>query len=1538
MHIRFVDPSRSRDLVVDITDPDATIADLAATLDPARPVGPLLVDGRLVTAATPLDRAGIGDGAVVSRPTDGRTPGPVPGGAPGAASAHDPVVGRRSGHGPEAVVTLAVTTGFDAGREWRLTPGVHRLGRANRTNRAGPAPASSSPSSPGPHDGPPDHAEHLLGLDDPTVSAAHVRLVVDVDGAVTIEDLGSTNGTWVDGRAVIGATRVRPGVEVRCGAAVLALDPTSHPNPGRGHDLSPAPGARTRPWHRPPRAGPAVRPPPLEPPPPPEPPAALTPVGVLAVVGSVAVGAVMVVVLGSWTYALFALLGPVLMVGNAIDARRRRRRSRTRGARHRRADLARLETDLTSRHRGELADRGRRYPGTYAASLVAIGSEQACWERRPGHPDAFEVRIGVGSAPWNPPVRGDPAAWADDVAAVVDRHRVLADAPIGLRLEPGVPVAVVGPAPARLALARGLLVQAVSAHGPADLQVAVLARPDRAAAWDWTAWLPHACHPEVGSLLAGHPQRAATVAAALMAGRPPDAGTAVAAARPTVGPVRVVVVDDPTALAARRSAARSVLRAALEPSPHLVPLVLVDTVAEVPAACRVVLMVDAAGSLVAPAHLAVGPAVLVGAGEEVATEVARSLARYDDPELDDPGRNLPGSVALLSLLGTDRVTPAGLEARWRASGGDPAPRAVIGMAADGPLVVDLAADGPHALVAGTTGSGKSELLRTLVASLAAGSSPDHLTFVLVDFKGGSAFDACARLPHTTGLVTDLDEHLAARALRCLEAELRHREQRLRQVGADDLADLRRRAAGGEPLPRLVVVVDEFATLAAELPDFVDALVGVAQRGRSLGVHLVLATQRPSGSVSEHIRANTALRVALRVQAAADSIDVLDVADAATIPRQRPGRALVRLGPDEIVAVQTALSTTTSSAGVDDPDRASAIHVRPLRIDTGAEIGVAGGSGTGRGRGATDLDRLVEAMAKAWSDAGGRPPRRPWPEPLPLSVPWPVPASPAGPPTGPPGPAGPAGSGTGRTSGELVVGIGDDPDHQRQIPFTWRLAHGPLLAVGLPGSGTTTLAATAVLEAARRWDADRLHVHVVDLGAGDLAALAGLPHVGAVIGADDLERQRRLVADLAADLGVRRAAGASGRGSGDGGPPNPDQPQPGRPIRIVVIDGLGAFRSRWDDLEPSGTWGHLVDVATRGAEVGIHVLLAAEGLTAAPHQVVAACRQRLVFRLGERSDHGGFGIAASSVPDLPPGRAVAAEGPMVVQVARPVDGLAAAVARVADAAVAASAAGRGPRPIGVLPARVGLADLQERNRPGPFGATWAGGPGQDRSSVTGRPAEGRADCPADGSLPLVVGVSDVDLAVARLVLPPGGHALVAGPPRSGRSTTLATLAHSALASGVAVVVVARDARHWPTAGCGEIIDPDDPGLAAIVDRRGPLLVVVDDADLTGDDHRALSGLTATRRADRHVVASGRSDRFRGMYAHWTRELRADRCGLLLVPDLDLDGELLGARLPRRPPVALGVGRGWLVGGDPEGFVQVALPDLATGPVSADERRQ
>ncbi len=583
-----------------------------------------------------------------------------------------------------------------------------------------------------------------------------------------------------------------------------------------------------------------------------------------------------------------------------------------------------------------------------------------------------------------------------------------------------------------------------------------------------------------------------------------------------------------------------------------------------------------------------------GVSTATAASVARVLAGLHDPE--DPSAS---ATALATSIGIGALNeqhgagpiddPIAVAAGWRNAGPDPAPAAAIGLTTDGVVEIDLARDGPHALIAGTTGSGKSELLRTLVVCLAARSSPDHLTFVLVDYKGGSTFDACAELPHTVGLVTDLDDHLAERALVSLDAEIRRRERLLRAAGADDLAAYRA-VPGRAPLPRLVVVVDEFAALAADLPSFIPALVAVAQRGRSLGIHLVLATQRPAGVVSESIRANTNLRLALRLQDPADGRDVVGDDEPATVPA---GHA----GSHDAATRARARRSCSSRRAAPGPSRHRATMGSGSSIDRGRR-----GRHGHRARRARALDpqrrrTLRRGPAAPPVAAAAAHPR------------WPPPAD--------------------------ALGLVDVPAEQRRAALRWRPADGNLALLGSRGSGTTTALLSLVGAACRDTAPSLTHVYVLDArGDEALDELVALPHCAGVVRPHDGERLRRLLARLGAELDARRAAGG----------------RAGAPDVIVAVDGMPALRAALDT--PRGSTGDeaLQRLVAEGPVVGIVWLMTAERPAAIPPAMLAVCAERWVFHLDDPAEAGACGLPASLVPGAQPGRLVIASNRLEAQLA------------------------------------------------------------------------------------------------------------------------------------------------------------------------------------------------------------------------------------------------------------------------------------------------
>jgi S-DNA-T family DNA segregation ATPase FtsK/SpoIIIE len=670
------------------------------------------------------------------------------------------------------------------------------------------------------------------------------------------------------------------------------------------------------------------------------------------------------------------------------------------------------------------------------------------WARRGTHADGFEVSIGLGNVPWSPVLVDSAHRRGRPNGADLDATVMLPDLSLPIAIGAAGRLAVRGDADRTSAVIRSIVIQLAADCGPADVRFIIVTNdPTR---WRWVHSLPHAV-------------TASGAVAVLVESELLDC---VAESDVVPHPHLVVITDAPELLAARTSPLRRVVNS--DRSTALI--VSVSGEGGVPHVCSSLL--DVCGPVYARWHAEAALSSLpvqarwFGISERSAALLVDRLGGLVDPE--DPLRGagiVPRDVTMLSLM--PPLEPAGIAAAWAAGGADPPPRTVIGVAADGVVDIDLVRDGPHALLAGTTGAGKSELLRGLVAGLALGSSPDHLTFVLVDYKGGSTFDACADLPHVVGVVTDLDEHLANRALRSLHAELRRREQLLRGVGAADLSAYRR---GGAPdvLPRLVVVIDEFATLVSEQPDFLHALVGIAQRGRSLGVHLILATQRPSGVISDDIRANTNLRLALRLHDAADALDVVGDRSPAAIPRGLVGRAVMRLGPEEVLTFQTAhCMAPTGNAG-------------------------------------TELDSLVAAVRAAVVLSGVGAAAAPWLPPLPTQVP------------------------ADRASiARGIVGLIDDPDAQRTLPLRWSDADGHLLIVGAAGSGVTS--ALVLLGTATVSCRSRCHLYVID-GRGDpaLSVLGRSPWCAGVVRLHERERLIRLITRLGDEVDRRIADPNSAR--------------------------------------------------------------------------------------------------------------------------------------------------------------------------------------------------------------------------------------------------------------------------------------------------------------------------------------------------------------------------------------------------------------------------
>lgn len=1358
-----------------------------------------------------------------------------------------------------------------------------------------------------PIDGVPIHigrdADCELVLHDDDVSRWHCRLELLPEHGpahVQVTDLDSTNGTLLSGKLLDGPALLPSGALLQLGSCTLTLAPPAGP----AVRLTPT-GDGGLAYARPPRVRPEQ---PVVQVVVPHPPTAgeRASIPLLALLGPLVLGVVMWRLTGAVTFLLFTLLSPVLMLGQLVSERRSGRR---RGRREQALWRAQRQTAEQVLHEAVAADEGRRlreHPSGAAVQLTARGPGPRLWERRRADGDLLCVRLGLADQPAEVEAEGDLAQLCTTARAV----------PVVVDLQA---VGVLGIAgPGANGLARSVIVQAATAVSPRDLSVVVLAADGREAAeaWSWTRWLPHA-RPDSGqdcrALLGfGHRQAAARVAEldALLDDRVADPS-------PDTPPRAVLLLVD----GARALRTVPGLRRLLTEGPRFsIYAVCLDAVGALPEECGAVAeLYDAGPPRNTPhsnqPHSAAlrltrhGRPDLNGAVPdrlrvELAEAAARALAPLRDTSRDRSGNDgLPGQVRWTDLvalsLGDGDGDPVigepparaqadgdGLDAervaeRWRGAGRST--EVLLGRSADGPFTVDLAVDGPHALVAGTTGAGKSELLQTLVASLALTNRPDALTFVLVDYKGGAAFGPCADLPHTVGLVTDLDGPLVERALASLAAELTRRERVLQEVGAKDLEDHRIGVGVARALARLVIVVDEFASLAEELPDFVTGLVGIAQRGRSLGVHLVLATQRPEGVVSPEIRANTNLRLCLAVTGEHESRDVLNSPLAARISRATPGRGLARTGPSTLTAFQTA------RVGGRRPPRNEHASI-DVRVCPAAELGAplrprsappkAGSSVLADD--ATDLDLLVRACRRAADQLALAPGARPWLPPLPELVcredlpgqvePGQVEAT----------------TGTDRHPIDAAVpplayGLVDVPAAQTQRPLVLDLeATNHLLVLGAPRSGRTTVLRT-LAAAIATLPAEDVHLYAIDCG-GALGPLTELPHTGAVVARTEPGRVSRLLRWLAEELVRRGDTLASGGFGGIAEQRAASAPEDRLPRLVLLLDRWEAFLASFQDVDS----GRLVDLVLQllqdGPAAGLHLVVTADR-TGLVGRLGSLIDSRVLLRLADPGDYLAAGVPTRSVPQhLPPGRGWLLDG-------------ASLSCQIAVLGVDSSGDGQHGRPDVTAPGQTRALTALARLAP---------------AAVHHRPHRLRA-LPTtlsrtEISTPtppghLLLGVAGDELGPALLDITSAGGVLVAGPPGSGRSTTLSTLAHSIHEQGGTVLAVTPRPSPlrelaWLT-GCltgsepaselDRLLVPSGPGQQALL---------LDDVELLTDSALAplLEQLVARARdTGLLVVAAGTTSDLLTAYRGLTVDLRRSRTGVLLHPTSPVDGDLFGLRL-------------------------------------------
>ncbi len=1437
-------------------DTTATVGAIAAAIaerDPTRvgePAEPTLwiadEGGRILDPDAPIGEAGVLSGQHIS--------------------VAERSAWRSADHGPPAA-TLKVITGPDKGEDFPLRRGSSQLGRSRQDSD--------------------------VALTDPQVSKTHLR--INVGEVVEIIDLGSSNGTAIGGELIDRAV-------VRSRDLVVVGDTTFQVVHHDGEGQTPTSVL----FNRSPRIDVVYEGVEHPAPEPPEP-FRKQRLPIVPVIAPVVFGCIMFAVTRQLITIMFVALSPFMLLGNVLEQRIFGRREHEKHVAAFREALARLDAELTSQAGIEAETRRLEHPRTEVLIGGAMRREPLLWSYRPDGRGFLDVRLGLGAMPSRNSVNLDNTRngipdLVYELRAIVFKHRDVDAVPVVASLPECGSVGFSGRREVALPCLRAAVAQIAALHSPSEVILGAIVPSERITDWAWLKWFPHSAsdHSPIGRSavhLAGSPGAISQLVDHLdeMVTERLTTGTE---SRTTV-PSMVIVVENDAPISRARLV--DLAERGRHVGVHL--LWLAPSVAALPAACRVFLDVDNSdptrgdvGFVDGFPGRAGGMVVTPVAVEAASSDDLAAMARVQAPVVDagariDDASDLPRTVAMPALVGMDVLgDPDAVIDRWRLSNSLPSAftrrtkpnhlRSVVGSAATGAMVLDMREHGPHALVGGTTGSGKSEFLQSWVLGIALEHSPARATFLFVDYKGGSAFAECVKLPHCVGLVTDLSPQLVRRALTSLNAELAHREKLLNKKGKKDLIELEKDGDVEAP-PSLFIVVDEFAALAQEVPEFVDGVINVAQRGRSLGLHLILATQRPANVITGNLRANTNLRVALRVADESDSDDVVGSKIAASFDPGVPGRAVIKSGPGRLVPFQSAYVGGHTS---DTPPPPTLI-VQEFPFGPGAtwEPLESAAAPQVAEPGPTDLKRLVATATTAFERSEIAVPRRPWLDEL----------APVYDLANIPDPS--------RDDGVLTFAIRDDPDNQSQYHVSFHPdVDGNMAAIGTGGSGKSAFLRTLAVIAGLGFRGGPCHVYGLDFGSRGLAILNALPHVGSIINGDDGERVERLLRMLRSTIDERAERYSSFRADSIADyRTKADAPDEAR--ILVLLDNFGAFRSAYEVGPLLRQFDQLIGIAAEGRPVGVHLAVTADRPSTIPSSLNSVIQKQLILRLTSEQDLSSAGMPLDWFEGSPPPGRGYLDGDHVQVL---VMGGSANIATQADA-IDRLARGIGTRTgwepapaIERLAAEVDFAGLPD--------------------NIAGKPVIGISGLTLE---PMAISTDDVFL--------------VTGPPQSGRTSTLAALTTAigrADPGGERLYIgpgrsFLKDRHSWSQVIVGELeIASKVPDLTRRV-KQGwkPAVIVVEDHNslLNSAGDQPLVDLLAACRAEGVLVVA---DSETGNTGSWPLQaaVKAGRHGIILQPDQHDGEQIYRTPLPRVRRSDFPPGRGFYIHSGVAELVQVANP--------------
>lgn len=723
--------------------------------------------------------------------------------------------------------------------------------------------------------------------------------------------------------------------------------------------------------------------------------------------------------------------------------------------------------------------------------------DRKLWERMNGQDDFLNFSAGIGSIAAdinikfkekNYTLEKDPLY---DIAANLAKEKlILENVPVTVSLTKDYTIGITGDRQKVLAYARGIMMQIVSLHSYEDVRIIVIADEKEYDEWKFARWLPHVCSEENDvRFIACGTDDIKDISPEIEKNLAGDSNTA------------YIVFSCDKKLASKSNFIKKILDAKEYKGFSLINLY--DEIKYLPKECTKIIDLSEESAVV---HDTYGDSVKLFSYETVdrekCTKAAVTLANIHLAKSDKLFM-LPESYTFMELMDSAKCEHLNCEHRWRENNPVYSLRAPVGIDENGDICyLDLHQDchGPHGLVAGMTGSGKSEFIMTYILSMALNYHPHEVSFILIDYKGGGMSKAFKNLPHLAGMITNLDGAGISRALVSIESELKRREQAFAEAGERleisnldiyKYQKLYRSGAVEKPIPHLFIISDEFAELKSQQPEFMDKLISTARIGRSLGVHLILATQKPNGVVSDQIWSNSRFKVCLKVQDTSDSMDMIKCPDAAAL--STTGRYYLQVGYNELFI----MGQTAWTGAVYHPEEKVRVSDDNIIVigRTGRKITQASAINFRHTGGAylenrKQLDAVLEYIETVAESEKVRSPKMwlpPLPEELYLS------------------------DITGaekKTDGYCYadVGLYDAPKRQEQgVVSISPLKDGNVVVYGSANTGKTSFLNALILSMAEKYSPDEVNFYLIDFGSETLTQFRNLAHVGEVIVPSESDR-------------------------------------------------------------------------------------------------------------------------------------------------------------------------------------------------------------------------------------------------------------------------------------------------------------------------------------------------------------------------------------------------------------------------------------------------